>query len=102
MPESPRCPKCSKPVYTAEERVAAGAKWHKFCYKCGLCNKMLDSVNVAEHEGQLFCKICYGRKHGPKGYGFGMGAGTLNMDLGAQFGNTSNAMGSNPQTGMHY
>lgn len=35
MPESPRCPKCSKPVYTAEERVAAGAKWHKFCFKCG-------------------------------------------------------------------
>ena len=48
----------------------------------GLCNKMLDSTTVAEHEGQLFCKQCHGKKYGPKGYGFGGGAGTLSMDKG--------------------
>ena len=29
---------------------------------------------------QLFCKTCYGRKFGPAGYGFGMGAGVLSTD----------------------
>lgn len=30
---------------------------------------------------------CHGRKYGPKGVGFGQGAGTLSMDTGAHFGN---------------
>lgn len=33
-------------------------------------------------------KQCYGRKYGPKGYGFGGGAGCLSMDDGAHLGNT--------------
>ncbi|EFX75801.1 hypothetical protein DAPPUDRAFT_306649 [Daphnia pulex] len=45
-----KCPKCSKSVYAAEERVAGGMKWHKQCFKCGLCNKMLDSTNANTHE----------------------------------------------------
>ena len=32
----------------------------------------------------LFVQTCYGRLHGPKGYGFGGGAGTLNTDSGNQ------------------
>lgn len=53
----------------------------------GMCNKMLDSTNCTEHEKELFCKNCHGRKFGPKGYGFGGGAGALSMDSGAQFQN---------------
>lgn len=52
-----------------------------------MCKKMLESTTVAEHEGQVFCKVCYGRKFGPKGYGFGGGAGCLSMDSGEQFTN---------------
>ena len=51
-----------------------------------VCSKFLDSTTCAEHERKLYCKTCYGRKYGPKGVGFGGGAGALTMDSGAQFG----------------
>lgn len=50
-----------------------------------MCQKLLDSTNCSEHEGELFCKMCHGRKYGPKGYGFGGGAGCLSTDAGEQF-----------------
>ncbi|XP_037914916.1 muscle LIM protein Mlp84B-like isoform X1 [Hermetia illucens] len=81
--ETPKCPKCGKSVYAAEERVAGGYKFHKTCFKCGMCNKALDSTNCTEHDKELFCKNCHARKYGPKGYGFGGGAGCLSMDTGS-------------------
>ena len=53
---------------------------------------MLESTNVAEHEGRVYCKGCHGKKYGPKGYGFGSGAGALSMETGAQFGNKESEM----------
>lgn len=55
----------------------------KFNPLTGLCNKALDSTNCTEHEKELYCKNCHARKYGPKGYGFGGGAGCLSMDTGA-------------------
>jgi len=43
---------------------------------------MLDSATVTEHEGSLYCKSCHGKQFGPKGYGYGGGAGVLSMDAG--------------------
>lgn len=44
------------------------------------CRKGLDSVTVAAHESEIYCKSCYGRKYGPKIYGHGQGAGTLSSE----------------------
>ena len=57
-----------------------------------MCNKLLDSCTVAEHGNELYCKQCHGRKYGPKGVGFGLGAGALNMDSGEKFGNKPNEL----------
>jgi len=61
-----KCPKCDTAVYVAEERLAAGKKWHKMCLKCALCEKLLDSTTVAEHDNEIYCKTCHSRKFGPK------------------------------------
>ncbi|KAJ6651445.1 hypothetical protein lerEdw1_021018 [Lerista edwardsae] len=51
-----------------------------------VCRKNLDSTTVAIHNEEVYCKSCYGKKYGPKGYGYGQGAGTLNMDRGERLG----------------
>jgi hypothetical protein len=35
-----------------------------FVFIKGLCKKMLEAMTVAEHEGNVYCKQCYGRKFG--------------------------------------
>merc|ERR1712181_192118 len=75
--QAAKCPKCGKSVYANEERLAGGQKWHAGCFACSVCNKMLDSTNLQEKDGILYCKPCHSREFGPKGYGYGVGAGTL-------------------------
>ena len=71
------CPKCDKKVFFAEEVLALKRKFHRLCFKCSECNKMLEPGRCSEHQGSLFCQACYGRQHGPTGYGFAGGAGNL-------------------------
>lgn len=52
---------------------------------------------MSERESKLYCKQCYGRKFGPKGYGFGGGAGALGMDKGERFGNKECEMDTKPK-----
>ncbi|XP_067951377.1 muscle LIM protein 1-like [Watersipora subatra] len=93
-----KCKNCGKAVYQAEERLAGGHKWHNFCFKCGLCGKMLDNTtaNYSTKEEKVYCKVCYGKKLGPKGYGFGSGAGCLSTETGRQFGNKESDMSNKP------
>lgn len=73
------CPRCSKTVYFAEKVMGAGKIWHKQCFTCHSCKKRMDSTTVTEREDEIYCKSCYGKQFGPKGIGFGIGAGSLTM-----------------------
>ena len=54
--------------------------WHKMCFNCKNCKKMLESGSEREHDNEVYCKTCHGRNFGPKGYGYGGGAGALSME----------------------
>ncbi|GFU60506.1 cysteine and glycine-rich protein 2 [Nephila pilipes] len=74
------CPRCGKAVYMAEKMMGGGSAWHKTtCFNCKECHKRLESMTLCEREGEIYCKTCYGKLYGPKGYGYGGGAGTLQM-----------------------
>ena len=76
---APKCPKCDKSVYHAERVVGlGGVDWHRGCLRCSSCDKTLGSVaEIADHKGDIFCKTCYGKLHGPKGVGFAGSGGTI-------------------------
>uniref|UniRef100_A0A8C2R4I0 Cysteine and glycine-rich protein 1 n=1 Tax=Capra hircus TaxID=9925 RepID=A0A8C2R4I0_CAPHI len=109
------CGVCRKTVYFAEEVQCEGGSFHRSCFLCRekttatswgraagterkgsgnkrsrwsslVCKKNLDSTTVAVHGEEIYCKSCYGKKYGPKGYGYGQGAGTLSMDKGESLG----------------
>lgn len=56
-----------------------------YVFSIGNCNKLLDSSTFTEHDEEMYCKSCYGRLFGPKGYGYGVGAGVLSMDDGTKY-----------------
>lgn len=68
---APKCPRCSKSVYAAEEKKAIGLSWHGECFKCATCTKSLDSTTLADNEGEIYCRSCHGKNFGPKGFGIG-------------------------------
>ncbi|KAJ2852555.1 hypothetical protein IWW36_000184 [Coemansia brasiliensis] len=63
------CPRCSKPIYHAEKVVGPGGPWHRACFKCKECNTTLDSSKITEHNGDAYCRTCYGKLFTPTGYG---------------------------------
>eukprot|EP00062_Callorhinchus_milii_P003811 gi/632941493/ref/XP_007885895.1/ PREDICTED: cysteine and glycine-rich protein 3 [Callorhinchus milii] len=85
-----KCAACERTAYHAEEIQCNGRSFHKTCFLCMTCRKALDSTTVAAHEAEIYCKSCYGKKYGPKGYGYGQGAGALSSgpeeNLGVQQG----------------
>lgn len=65
------CTGCKKAVYAAELVLGAGNKYHKMCLKCCQCGKRLDSTNMVDRDFDLYCRGCYSKSFGPKGYGYG-------------------------------
>ncbi|KAL0075939.1 hypothetical protein J3Q64DRAFT_1773410 [Phycomyces blakesleeanus] len=76
---APKCPRCQKAVYMAEQVIGPGGPWHSNCLTCKECNKRLDS-SLSERDGEVYCKVCYTRQWGPKGYGFAGGAAFLSTE----------------------
>ncbi|OSC99973.1 LIM-domain-containing protein [Trametes coccinea BRFM310] len=69
---TPRCGRCAKPVYFAEQVKAVGKTWHKGCLRCAECGHSLDSGRLAEKEGEPFCQRCYAKRFGPQGSGYAL------------------------------
>ena len=53
------CPRCEKNVYFAEEVKGLGNVYHKLCFSCSACRKLLDSGSITEHDNKMFCNSCY-------------------------------------------
>ena len=48
------------------------------CFSCLQCKRPLDSVLCNDApDGEIYCKGCYAKIFGAKGYGFGGGKGFL-------------------------
>lgn len=58
---TPTCARCSKPVYFAEQAKAIGKTFHKLCLRCTECSTALDSTRLAERDGRVVCRSCYGK-----------------------------------------
>jgi hypothetical protein len=62
------CKKCEGKVFEAEKLTTASGDWyHKNCFRCVECNRLLDSLtNNDGADGGLYCKKCYCVKYGPQ------------------------------------
>ncbi|KAJ3754611.1 hypothetical protein EV360DRAFT_86678 [Lentinula raphanica] len=64
---TPKCPRCQKAVYLAEQVIGPGRKlYHKPCLACTICNKRLDSLSLLEHDEEPYCKSCHIKNFGTR------------------------------------
>ncbi|KAK3813346.1 MAG: hypothetical protein J3Q66DRAFT_285588 [Benniella sp.] len=75
------CRVCQKVVYHAEMARAHGSVYHKTCLKCFSCKKGVDATNMVDRKGTPYCKHCYSKEFGAKGYGYGAGSDVLHTEL---------------------
>jgi len=69
---APSCARCCLAVYQAEQYRASGLVWHRACFTCEECGKLLDSTTQCDRGGQIYCNKCYRHNFGPKGVGYGI------------------------------
>lgn len=61
----------------AEQKQAAGRKWHRGCLRCDGCTTTLESGKLEEgplsetyaNQTNIWCRTCYAKRFGPKGIG---------------------------------
>ncbi|KAI8905036.1 hypothetical protein EDD86DRAFT_194143 [Gorgonomyces haynaldii] len=85
----PNCLRCQKAVYFVEQQTGPSGVYHKQCFNCKTCSKKLDSTNLTDKDGEIYCKTCYGRLFGPKGYGYNNTLSTESK-ITANFGSSEN------------
>ncbi|KAH3746249.1 hypothetical protein Pelo_12332 [Pelomyxa schiedti] len=66
------CTVCSKAVYAQEKISVEGQSFHKQCFKCSHCSKLLSAGNYASMDKKIFCKPHFKQLFASKGnYNFG-------------------------------
>ncbi len=58
---TPKCDQCSKSVYMLEELKIKDKTFHKSCFKCNICNKLLDKNNYHNEidSNEFYCRNCF-------------------------------------------
>ena len=70
-----KCEKCKKTAGFADKvKGPNNTEYHTKCFRCNKCNKQLRGGEFFENDDKPFCKVCYGRLHGPQGFRQGGGA----------------------------
>jgi len=47
---------------------AMGSRWHPACFRCTVCNELLEHVSSYEHEGRPYCHLDYHENFAPRCY----------------------------------
>ena len=62
---SARCPRCSGKVFPAEMFSMRSGKFHRKCFTCSECRRLLDYTIASDGpNGEIFCNACYGQLFG--------------------------------------
>jgi len=64
---APKCVACEKSVFEAEKLVADGVCFHKSCFRCQHCSKVLTLGNYASLSGKMYCKPHFKQLFATKG-----------------------------------
>lgn len=56
---SRNCAACNKPVYPTEELRCLEKIWHKNCFRCQACNKILSVQTFKSFGGKPYCSVHY-------------------------------------------
>ena len=59
------CPRCFGKVFEAEKMVAKSGIYHKKCFSCQACKRLLDGLTATDAQGYLLCTSCYKKNFGP-------------------------------------
>ena len=54
---APKCEVCTKSVYEQEKLVADERTFHKTCFRCLHCKKVLSLGNYASLNEKTYCKV---------------------------------------------
>lgn len=61
---SQKCGACNTTVYEAEKVVGGGRTFHQSCFRCAECKTGLNSTNINDKDGKIWCNACYAKKFG--------------------------------------
>jgi hypothetical protein len=77
---NPKCAVCGKTAYPLESVTAIEKSFHKFCFKCSVCNTTLNLKNFKGLDGKIYC---FTHTPKPKNTAIGTDAVTLKSAVSA-------------------